>query len=443
MREAPRDGSLSVVAVGSLEDGKGYDPVIQDVDETLKRLLVAELSKLPDPIITDASQITFHPPATAEASEHTECRINLYLHDVRENVQMRDQSWALVRRGDEGSKGRKRPPVRLDLSYLVTAHSAKDPAAEHRALANTLGVLLRFPYAPEECLANSLEGRGPEAVLITVVQPDDVAHTDAHNLWRVLGGNLRPSLSVVVTSEFDPFETKWTKVVREAVLGIGPGVPPDGPHRPLELGGVRVSAAGVITSADGQKPIAGASVSVAGREERATSDERGFWFILDLPAGRRRLTFKKRGYREQEVETVCPPPGRADQLEPMVVMLESMTDPERSVEETSIAEAALNAPALVELDRTYTVSLAGRLRHTDGRPAAYVPLRVGRHYTTTDADGVYTFHDLPTGEHVLVADLPGVGEVTVEAKDGTGLLSLPATEPAPTSSNSPRTRKAR
>ncbi len=200
--------------------------------------MVSELSKVPDSLVSDGSQITFDPPTAAEASDGPRCRLNLYLHDVRENVQLRDQSWAVVRRSEEGSiRGRKRPPVRLDLSYLVTAHMADDPATEHRLLSETLGILLRLPYVPEEYLTGTLEGRGAEGVLLTVVQPDDVAHTDAHNLWRVLGGSLRPSISVVVTTEFDPFETTWTRVVREAVLGIGHGVPPRGPQRPLVMAG--------------------------------------------------------------------------------------------------------------------------------------------------------------------------------------------------------------
>lgn len=399
--------------------------MIQDVDETLRRLLVNELAKIPDSLVTEPSQITFESPAAAETATGAKPRLNLYLHDVRENLQMRDDSWALVRKPKEGAAGRKRPPVRLDLSYIITAYAGGDSAKEHALLSDALAVFLRAPFAPEDCLANSLEGRGPESVLIQVVQPDDVAHSDPHNLWRVLGGHLRPSVTVVVTTEFDPFETKWTRVVREAVLGIGLGVPPDGPQRPLDVRSVRVSAAGVVTSADGQKPLPAVTVSVVGREERAISDSRGFWHILDLPPGPRKLVFDKRGFRPAEVETVCPPPGRPDQLEPLVVMLESLSDAERAAQEQTLAEAALNAPGLVELERSYRVSVSGRLRYPDGRTASYVPVRVGRHHTTTDIDGVYTFHDLPPGEHQLVADLPGYGEVEVKTKDGTGLLALP------------------
>ncbi len=404
--------------------------MIQDVDETLKRLLAGEISKLPGALITTPKQITFDPPAVAEAASEKSPRLNLYLHDVRENLQLRDDSWALVRKQKEGIAGRKRPPVRLDLSYIVTAYAEGDAQKEHALLSDCLAVLLRAPFAPEDCLVGSLEGRGPEGVLIRVVQPDDVAHSDQHNLWRVLGGHIRPAITVVVTTEFDPFETKWTRVVREAVLGLGQGVPPHGPQRPLEMGGVRVSAAGITTSSDGQKPIPGVAVSVQGREERATSDSRGFWYILDLPPGPRKLSFEKRGYRTAEVETVCPPPGRPDQLEPMVVSLQQLTDADRAVEEARLVEERLNATSLVEQERRYYVSLSGRLRFPDGRPASYVPLRVGRHHTTSDIEGVYTFQDLPAGEHQIYADLPGVGEVAVEASDGAGLLALPQEAPA-------------
>ncbi len=404
--------------------------MIQDVDETLRRLLAGEMAKLPGTSITAPSQITFDAPATAEGAADQTPRVNLYLHDVRENLQLRDDSWALVRKQREGIAGRKRPPVRLDLSYIVTAYAGGDSPKEHAILSDCLAVFLRAPFAPEDCLVGSLEGRGPESVLIQVVQPDDVAHTDPHNLWRVLGGHIRPAITVVVTTEFDPFETKWTRVVREAVLGLGQGVPPRGPQRPLEMGGVRVSAAGIVTSSDGQKPIPGVAVSVPGREERATSDSRGFWYILDLPPGPRKLRFEMRGYRTADVETVSPPPGRPDQLEPMVVSLQELPDPERATEEARLAEESLNVSSLVELERRYRVSLSGRLRFPDGRPAAYVPLRVGRHHTTSDIDGVYTFHDLPAGEHELVADLPGVGEVAVHASDGAGMLALPQEAPS-------------
>jgi hypothetical protein len=414
--------------------------MIQDVDETLRRLLVGELSKLPETLISDPSQITFDPPSVAEGASNAKPRLNLYLHDVRENLQMRDDSWALVRKQKEGIAGRKRPPVRLDLSYIITAYAGGDAAKEHTMLSDALAVFLRAPFAPVECLAGSLQGRGPESVLVQVVQPDDVAHSDPHNLWRVLGGHIRPAITVVVTTEFDPFETKWTRVVREAVLGIGQGVPPDGPRRPLDVSSIRVSAAGVTTSSDGQKPMPGVSISVVGREERATSDSRGFWYILDLPPGVKKLRFEKRGYRPVEVETVCPPPGRPDQLEPMVVILEAMADSERAIEEKKLAEAVLNDPSLVELERVYHVSLSGRLRHADGRPAAYVPLRVGRHHTTSDGDGVYTFHDLPPGPHELIADLPGVGEVVVKSMDGTAMLALPEEE-APRAKEEGRRRK--
>ena len=85
--------------------------MIQDVDETLRRLVVSELSKVPDSLVSDGSQITFDPPTAAEASDGPRCRLNLYLHDVRENVQLRDQSWAVVRRSEEGS-------IRLSLIHI-------------------------------------------------------------------------------------------------------------------------------------------------------------------------------------------------------------------------------------------------------------------------------------------------------------------------------------
>jgi hypothetical protein len=157
----------------------------------------------------------------------------------------------------------------------------------------------------------------------------------------------------------------------------------------------------------------------------ATSGDGGFFYLLNLPPGGRphRIVFHKRGYRTQEIRATAPPPGRPDQLESSVVSLRRQTDAEWAAEEAARAEAARNdAHRLVEMDRVCRVSLSGRLRFADGRPAAYVPVRAATLRGTTDAEGFYQFFDLPPGEHTVTADVPGRGEVEVTQAGGASTL---------------------
>jgi hypothetical protein len=258
--------------------------MIHDVDETLRRLLATELARMPRCPIHHPDQITFDAPSVAEAVQDGEAHVNLYLHDVRENVEMRDESFRVTSNFSEGRAYRQRAAVRLDLGYLITVYAGDDPATEHRLLADVLGVLLRHMAAPEEYLAGLLEGQGRQSLLLAVAQPDHVANADPPALWQALGGRLRPALSLVATAPFNPFETVYTKMVREAVVGLAPGAETEAPRSPREMGR-RISAAGIVLEQETGQPLAGAEVRVVGRDEQTTTDAQGLFYLVNLPAG--------------------------------------------------------------------------------------------------------------------------------------------------------------
>jgi hypothetical protein len=395
--------------------------VIQDVDATLERLLAGELAAAAP---KEGFQVTFGPPTDADEKRTSKPRVNLYLHDVRENLDLRDESFHVSRKPGENEAKRFPGAVTMDLSYLVTVHSDGDPVAEHKFLSDVLGVLFRARSVPEKYLAESLRPGGPNAMSLTVAQPDHPAHNDPPSLWQALGGRLRPTLGLVVTARFNPFETSLVRLVREAIVGLGQGVSPSGPQRPLSIQVTRVTAAGII-SAPGGEPLGGATVSVRGRDEKAGTDERGFFYILDLPPGKHTLQIARRGYRDAEVAVMAPPPGRQDLLEPVGISLQPLADAEAIEQKGLAVSAAINAPQLVEAGRTYAVSLTGRLKLSDGRPAAYIPVRVGERSTTTDGEGFYTFHNLSGSHHTVIADVPGHGEVEISpSSDGAATVPL-------------------
>lgn len=380
--------------------------MIHEVDESLRNLLLGELKRVPKSGIEDASQITFTPPSVVEAEKNAKPRINLYLHDVRENRKLRENLHSVTRQRDSETIVRRQAPLILDLAYVVSIHAGDDASVEHRILVEVLGILARNAAIPTKYLTEELAADPDQSVQILVAQADHPAQQDPASLWVALGGKLRPTLGLVVTGNFNPYETRTSRIVREAILGIGQGVPPHGPKRPLDIKSTRVAAAGIVLDPGGNE-LRNASVEVKGRNVSAQTNEKGFFYFLDLPAGRATLVFRAPGMRTQEIVTNVPPVGRPDQLEPIVVNLVSMDDAEKLADGKERTLAAWSASGFVEVERAVTISVSGRLAYPDGRPAAYVPVRAGERSTTTDGDGFYSFINLRETPKEIVAEVPG------------------------------------
>ena len=381
--------------------------MIRDVDESLRSMLSAEMCKIPGSPITEKNQITFEAPSVAETVSGEQLRLNLHLHDVCENNTLRESGFRLTRKPGEDTVGVRRAPINLNFSYLLTACARNDAAAEHRLLSDALGVLLRCGAVPTEYLSGELQEQG---MTLAVAQPDAQGGANPSALWQALGVPMRTALRLVATAEYNPFETRWTKVVRELVVGIGIGTPPHGPERPLDLSSIRVSAAGVVLDQADERLLAGVVVSAEDWEACATTDGRGFFSLLNLPPGPRVLHFHCTGYHPQGCRTTIPSQGHTDQLEPCIIALHRLSDADLVAETTRRVTDSKNETALAEGSRVYHASLSGLLRLEDGRPASYVLVHAGGKQTTTDAEGVYCFFDLPPGPHTVIADLPGQGE---------------------------------
>ena len=303
--------------------------MIHDVDETLSRLLAGELVKIPGCPVRSTEQITFESPQVAEATLDGEAHVNLFLRDVRENMERREEGFYRITQRADKSVGVRRPPVHFDLSYLVTVYAGDDPMAEHRLLSDVLGVFLRCAPVPEQWLAGTLAGKGPECAARRKWRCPEhaVSGVDLPGMWQALGGKMRPALSLLITCPFDPFETRWTIAVREAVLGLGQGTMTQGPEQPRDLSEIRVSAAGVVLRQDNEAPIAGVEVHIDGYPEAVETDANGFFWISNLTPGSHRLRFDKYGYRPGDVEVISPTFGSSQTLEPVVVALQASESP--------------------------------------------------------------------------------------------------------------------
>jgi hypothetical protein len=96
--------------------------------------------------------------------------------------------------------GRRLPPRYFRLSYLITAWTQR-PEDEHRLLSDILLCFLRHDAIPADLLEGRLaELALPVAITVGLPPPEDRGFAD---VWSALGGELKPSLDVVIVAPVD------------------------------------------------------------------------------------------------------------------------------------------------------------------------------------------------------------------------------------------------
>lgn len=174
--------------------------MFHDLDATLASLMTEELATR-NVAISFATPDDQFPPASVSLPA-----IAFFLYDVRENYDLRTNQWETERQSN-GRTTRKRPPVRVDCSYLITAwpsESAPNPAQdEHRLLGEVMKVLLRHRIIPERHLQGELVGQDPP------LRAKIIAENQLHSLgefWQALGGKPKATLHYAVTLSVDIFD---------------------------------------------------------------------------------------------------------------------------------------------------------------------------------------------------------------------------------------------
>jgi uncharacterized protein DUF4255 len=195
--------------------------VIEDLDLSLEELLKRELpaSLVSQVTITFATPDDQFPPSPVQLPA-----IDLFLYDVRENLELRSTDW-LLERAVDGTATAHPPPVRVDCSYLITAwsgeESAKRAQAEHRLLGQVLLVLLRHPTLPDAVLQGALASAEPP-LPTTTLQPGRLQ--SMAEFWQALGGKPKAALNYTVTMPIVPrAPAEAGPPVREKVLRLRQG----------------------------------------------------------------------------------------------------------------------------------------------------------------------------------------------------------------------------
>jgi hypothetical protein len=169
--------------------------VIHEVDEGLRALLKRDVARGSD------IEVVFDAPNTDWASRRGNTpTINVYLYDIREDTRRRTVGSIDSRTGGL-VESRQRTPRFFRLSYIVTAWTQR-PEDEHRLLAAVLTSFLRYDVLPRDVLGALADGP-PVGMSMAMPPSEDRSLSD---VWSALGGELKPSLDLVLTAAvaFEP-----------------------------------------------------------------------------------------------------------------------------------------------------------------------------------------------------------------------------------------------
>jgi len=178
--------------------------MLQDLDRTLEELLKNELPpEVTDLVYGKKVTLSFSTPDKDFADRLEDLpAINLFLYNVRENMELRTVPWSLER--ENGMASKKRNPVRVECSYLITAWLPLDEndknQKEHRLLGAVMKVLLRHRIIPAAVLQGELEGQEPPIRTTALGQPQLQSMGE---FWQAIGGKPRAALNYTVTISVD------------------------------------------------------------------------------------------------------------------------------------------------------------------------------------------------------------------------------------------------
>lgn len=193
----------------------GQPLLLREIDGSLERLVKRDV------VGAQQVEVAFDAPSREWAAQRSGPAINLYLYSIEEDLARRE---ALYRHSYEepsaesAARGKRLlleravPPRYYKLSYLCTAWTA-EPEDEHTLLSQLLNTFLRADVLPDDVLSDELRELGePIRLTCALPLPKDRSIWD---VWSALGGELKPSLDVVVTA---PFTTGRTGERGEYVL---------------------------------------------------------------------------------------------------------------------------------------------------------------------------------------------------------------------------------
>jgi hypothetical protein len=252
--------------------------MFDDVDESLRSLLLQDV-----PLDPAEVEISFDRPTREWSGRLAGPTLNLFLFDIRERMDFRDDSWRTSRTAG-GVVTRERGPRRVDLSYSVTAWT-REPEDEHRILGRVLASLYRNMRLPEEHHKGALEGF-ESSIPLRAMPPDHLQKST--DFWGVMDNELRANLTWVVTAPLDVFAPHSGPMVRTRTLRVGrlANTETEAADEAELLSREMHHVGGIVhRGEDESEGVAGARLSIEGTGVVAVSDEHGKFSFSPLAAG--------------------------------------------------------------------------------------------------------------------------------------------------------------
>ncbi len=274
--------------------------MLADLDESIKKLLVAEL-----PVKNGEIDIKFDQPKREWSARLAKPTINFFLYDVRENVTLRQHQWEALKQNGNARldvSRLKRTPFRVDCYYMITSWAA-EPDDEHRLLSRVLMALFRNPILEDTFLVGEMQGQAFE-IQGRVANHDKL--TNPAEVWSALDNEMRPSISYLVTVAMDP----WAEVTGPPVrtFTLRSGLSPDPRQQSLEpgtsLATEKLYIGGYVLQKG--KPQAGIQVALKGTGFIDTTDEDGRFRLGGLSAGQYTLVAWPESGKPKEINVTVP-----------------------------------------------------------------------------------------------------------------------------------------
>jgi hypothetical protein len=272
--------------------------MFQDLDSTLQHILDYATAPL-DLRNADVSFIT--PDKNFSPNTAT---LNLFLFSVTENREQRDPE-PIIEMDNTGAFVRRKPPIRVDCTYLVTAWSHLNGSLkiqeEHKLLALALAWISRYTFIPDWMLQGSLTTQ-PVPPPVKTAQVEE--RINLSEFWNALGIAPRAAFTVTVTIsmelnvsifEGEPVVTKEIKIHKLTA--------------PETLGPLLIDQfeiAGTVSDSALHTPIKNAVVTIVELGWTFTTLDDGHFTFSILEAGNFNLQVTAAGYSTANLAITVP-----------------------------------------------------------------------------------------------------------------------------------------
>jgi len=260
--------------------------MIQDLSQTLRALL--DQPGLPEPLAS--AEIAFDRPVEQFNPQTT--TIDLFLYDIRENLELRSNESDLDIDFSSGMATLRRPALRVDCTYLITAWPVggmEIALQEHQLLSQVLQLFARYPTIPEPFLQGGLRGQEPPLPL-TISAADGLKNPA--EFWTALSSPLRASIAIRVTLSLSSADAETLPIAIAHKLSLN--------------GEIGYQFGGQVTDA-GNRPIVDATVTLVERNLSVTTDAEGCYRFSAVPAQTYILRVKRPNITDRDFPITVPP----------------------------------------------------------------------------------------------------------------------------------------